>query len=223
METELIYWRHHTPVGIKIEEISGADNRKMGLWLELARQLYCEKGKGEYRSLMHFDSGAPYLGGELTRISISHTDHFMVVASLPKTPEAVMSEFSERAALGVDVEKWSRSQVFNVRDRFLSARELEMIPANDLRANIIAWTAKEALYKASLSTGLDFREDIAIQSLPKVSDPVIMAAGEVEGSLGKAVVTISSGRKVSMSLYCYSSEDCCVMIAFSPKCAKYKS
>ena len=46
-----------------------------------------------------------------------------------------------------------------------------MIPASDVLANVMAWTAKEALYKAAMSEGLDFAKDIAIRSLPKLELP----------------------------------------------------
>lgn len=222
MEKELIYWRHYTPVGIKIEEISGAEDKSRKLWIEMARQLYCENGKDDFRIIGHFSNGAPYLYGELSRISISHTDHFMVVASLPKTPEASLGQFCERTALGVDVEKWSRLQVINVRDKFLSMDEAVAIPADDVRSNIIAWTAKEALYKAAMTPGVDFRNDIIIESLPQPSSPVLLPEGQTPGC-GKAYIKFPSGEQIQMQLYCYDSENCCVMLAFSPKCAKFKS
>ena len=39
METEFIYWRHHTLPGIKVEEICGGENRPMSLWREMAYQV----------------------------------------------------------------------------------------------------------------------------------------------------------------------------------------
>lgn len=44
METEFIYWRHHTLPGIKVEEICGGENRPMSLWREMAYQVYSETG-----------------------------------------------------------------------------------------------------------------------------------------------------------------------------------
>lgn len=219
METEFLYWRHITPVGIKVEEISGADEKSPRLWLEMARQLYSENGKDDYRQILHFDSGAPYLQGEMTRISISHTERFLVVASLPKTPEVTLSEFSPRAAMGVDAERLSRSQVLKIRSKFLSESELNEIPADDVALNIVAWTAKEALYKAALTPGLDFCRDIKILKLPHLHHDV--AITEEGDGLGEALICFPSGDKVPMKLYSYCSENVCITLAFSHKCAKF--
>ena len=69
METEFIYWRHHTLPGIKVEEICGGENRPMSLWREMAYQVYSENGREVYREIGHFRNGAPFLIGENGRIS----------------------------------------------------------------------------------------------------------------------------------------------------------
>ena len=180
METEFIYWRHHTLPGIKVEEICGGENRPMSLWREMAYQVYSENGREVYREIGHFRNGAPFLIGENGRISITHTGRFLAVATLPPTPEVDLSEFTERAAMGIDAERADREQVLKVREKFLSAAELEMIPASDVLANVMAWTAKEALYKAAMSEGLDFAKDIAIRSLPKLG-PAVPVYDKSEG------------------------------------------
>lgn len=38
METEFIYWRHPSLPGIKVEEVSGGEDRQGNVWLEMARQ-----------------------------------------------------------------------------------------------------------------------------------------------------------------------------------------
>ncbi|MDE6299895.1 MAG: hypothetical protein K2M10_09675, partial [Muribaculaceae bacterium] len=74
METECIYWPHPTPVGIKVEEISGMENRSGEIWRRMALQVYCENGKDGFREIGHFSNGAPFLFGQNNRISITHTD-----------------------------------------------------------------------------------------------------------------------------------------------------
>lgn len=221
METEFLYWRHLTPPGIKVEEISGADDKNGKIWLEMARQVYCENGKDDYRQILHLPSGAPLLQGELYRISISHTDHFLAVASLPKTPEVTLAEFSLRAAMGIDVEKLTRTQVLKIRDKFLSEEELLMVAPDDVEKNIIAWTAKEALYKAALTPGLEFCRDIKIVRLPELQ-PASGIVEEGKTDYGEALIKFPSGQEIPMQLYSYESEGCCVTLAFSPKCAKFK-
>ena len=171
MEMDFVYWRHPSVPGIKIEEVTGGGRYKGQLWAEMARQVYCENGRDAYREVGHFKNGAPFLFGETSRISITHCSGMFAVATLPPTPEVDLSEYSERAALGIDAERVDREQVLKVRDRFLSADELKMIPADDVALNVIAWTVKEAAYKAIFIPGIDFREHIRIARMPKFAPP----------------------------------------------------
>lgn len=219
METEFIFWHHPTPVGIKVDEVSGMENRSGNLWRTMALQIYCENGRDGFREIGHFPNGAPFLFGATTRISITHTDHLLAVASLPKTPEAGLSEFNPRTAMGIDAEKLNRSQVLKIRERFLSPEELAIVNVESLEDNIIAWTCKEALYKAGMTEGIDFRADIILHSLPCI-DREMNLPGAPEPILGKATLHLPSG-EYEMELYSYESDDCCVTLAFSPKCAKF--
>lgn len=219
METEFIYWKHLTPAGIKVEEICGADNRSMPVWHAMAMQIYGENAE-DYRKVGHFANGAPFLYGDTCRISITHTGRFLAVASLPRTPEATLGEFSTRTAMGIDAERLDREQVLKVRDRYLSEEELAMISAESTEANVKAWTAKEAMYKAAMTEGLDFRRDIRIIELPEFGIPTAVK-GETTPAPGKGEVTLPGGETVALELYAYESEGCCVMLAYSPKCAKF--
>lgn len=225
---DFIYWPHPTPVGIRVEEVSGMEGKSGKLWREMAMQIYCENGRDGYRDVGHFANGAPFLYQTPSRISITHTDGLLAVASLPKTPEADLNRFNTRTAMGIDAERFDRNQVLKVRERFLNDEELAMIPADDLEANIIAWTAKEAVYKAGMTEGLDFRRDVRLTKLP-VPDLQMNLPGAPAPILGSARLTLPAEnnegngepRTFEMELYCYPSEDCCVTIAYSPKCAKF--
>lgn len=240
MEDEFVYWPHPTPVGVRVEEVFGMESKSGRLWEEMAKQIYCENGRDVYREIGHFSNGAPFLFGQTARISITHTGHLLAVASLPKTPEADLSKFAQRTALGIDAERNDRTQVLKIRDRFLNDEEKDLIKADDLQANIIGWTAKEALYKAAMTEGLDFRTDIIIKSLPEI-DRKMNLPGAPEPVIGKAVIrlpekTVQNGsdslskenttvKEYEMELYTYESETetekYIVTIAYSPKCAKY--
>ncbi len=196
MEDEFIYWPHNTPVGIKVEEISGMESKSGRIWEVMAKQIYCENGRDGYRDIGHFANGAPFLFGQLTRISLTHTDHLLAVATLPKTPEANLADFAPRTALGIDAERNDRQQVLKVRDRFLSDEEKELVPADDLEANIIAWTAKEALYKAGMTEGLDLRTDIIIRQFPKI-DRKMNLPGAPAPILGKAILRLPKSKPTS--------------------------
>lgn len=209
METDFIYWRHHTPIGVKIEEVTGGEDRSGALWRALALQVYQENGRDGYREMDHLPCGAPMLYGETCRISVTHTDHLLAVATLPSTPETTLDSFSQRTALGIDAERTGRTKVLNVRERFLNADELAMIKENDLESNIVAWTVKEALYKAALTPGIDWRKDIIITSLPSL-----------DGALGSANVTIE-GNEVPFILYTYRSEDYIISVAITRHTATF--
>lgn len=165
MDEEYIYERswHY---GVKIEEVTGGTRYKGKVWREIARQIYCENGKGEYRDIGHFKSGAPFLYGEDERISISHTEGCYVVATIKVSPESTLSDFSEAAALGVDVERADRDKVISVRERFLNETEEKLVAKDSVEANVIAWTCKEAMLKAGMDPAINWREDIVITALP---------------------------------------------------------
>ena len=207
MEEEFVYWRHKTPVGIKVEEVSGGCRYTGEVWREMARQIYCENGRESFREIGHFQNGAPFLTGEECRISLSHCEGLYVVATLPSTPEVELGVFSRRACMGIDAESADREQVLKLRERFLSDKELVMIPADNIEANITAWTIKEAAYKAALKEGLDLRSQIRIDKMPD------------EDNLGQATLLLDENE--ALNIYSYSSEGCVVTIAFSPQCAKF--
>ncbi len=167
MDSEIIYWRHRTPVGVKVEEIfSGTEECTPRVWQIMARQVYNENAADQgYRTIGHFANGAPYLVDSDTRISVSHTFGMLVVATLPRTPEVDLSLFSPRTAMGIDTEALSRIIRPELLPRFLSDKELEMVGEDPHRA-LLAWTVKEALYKAAWQEGADLRSDIVIETLP---------------------------------------------------------
>ncbi|MCM1006237.1 MAG: 4'-phosphopantetheinyl transferase superfamily protein [Prevotella sp.] len=182
MNSEFIYCRHRTPIGVKVEEVSGGEGRSAAVWRAMAAQIWKENGRTGYRNVAHLDNGAPLLWDEPARISITHTQGLYAVATLPPTPEANLESFSERTALGIDAERADRAQVFKVRERFLSEDELSMISAEDLAANITAWICKEALYKAALTPGLDWRKQILISKLPEANGPLGSGRVQINGT-----------------------------------------
>lgn len=216
---EFITWKHTTPVGIKVEEVFGMDSRSGNVWLQMAKQIYGEQGETGFREIDHFENGAPYLPDLKARISVTHTNHFFAVASLPKTPEIALDSFNPRSAMGIDAEPLDRNQVIKVRPKFLSENEQKMIPSDKVTENLIAWTSKEALYKAAFTPGLDFCTDLIILKLPQLD---LNPSPIPEYSVGEAVIKFPDNTQQEMRLYSYQSYGCCVTIAFSPKCATFK-
>lgn len=217
METDFIYWRHHTPAGIKVEEVSGGAGRSGRLWREMAMQIYCENGKDGYRQTGHYKNGAPYLEGSNARISVTHTDGMLAVATLPPTPEADLRVFSPRTAMGIDTERADREQVLRVRERFLNEEELKLTANDDVEGNVLAWTAKEAMYKAAMTEeGIDIREQLIITKLPPIHEnPALASAG-----YGSGVIVMADGTEQPMQLFSWRSEEHILTLAFSPACAK---
>lgn len=218
---EFVTWHHKTPPGIKVDEVFGMDSKTGRVWIELARQIYSEQGEPNYRIIDHFENGAPFIEGYPGRVSITHTKHFFAAAILPKTPEVNLAQFNTRSAMGIDAESLDRSQVLKLRDKFLSPAEQEFIKDEDLVANIMAWTAKEALYKAGMTPGLDIRENLIIKSLPPLSENP-EEKGEIK--YGEATIRLPENGAIAsydMKLYSYESYGCCVTLAFSPKTARF--
>ena len=221
---EFVTWHHKTPLGVKVDEIFGMDSKSGRVWTELARQIYCEQGIPNYREIDHFENGAPFLCNYPGRISLSHTSHLFVVATLPKTPEVNLDSFNPRAALGIDAEPIDRKQVLKVRSKFLSEEEMRLIPEDDVQSNVLAWTSKEALYKAAMTPGLDFIKGIQIVKLPELSpDPT----NAPSSSFGEAKLHLPNYTNnicetpISMKLFSYESYGCCVTITISYKSANF--
>ena len=198
---------------IKVEEITEGDDYKGPAWMDMARQIYGENGKENYREIRHFDNGAPYVAGSMARIPLTHCTGLLAIATLPDTPEVTLSEYSDRAALGIDAERCDREQVLKVRERFLSPAELETIPA-------------DSAYKAALTAGVDLRDNIAIVKMPAVG-PATPAYDKAEfpdfdrNSYGRVKVTDADGNEREFIVYSYRSDDYIISLAYSPRSARF--
>ncbi len=130
---------------------------------------------GDKVSVARQPSGAPYLVGSELFVSVSHSRRLVAVA------------LSANGPIGVDVEEY-RPQLKRVAPRVLSEPELTVY-AGSTDALLRAWTLKEALYKAALTPGLDFRSDISLPLDPDdttalvVKCPYIITSFPVAGSL----------------------------------------
>ena len=203
METSFIYERFDGPAGIGIELVYGGENHSPKLWKILARQIWTENApEGAYRVIEHTEAGAPLQVSDLDslcaqRISVSHTASVFAVAS--RETAGSTEEFQESAMLGVDLEAASRQQALKVRERYLSPEELALIPADDLTANVLAWTCKEALLKAGMDPKVDIREALRIERLPL---PIAPGKSAGAADLGKGSVT-ADGHNYPLTLVTY--------------------
>lgn len=220
-----MYEKEVAPCGVAVEMIYGADDKLAKVWKLFALQIFSE-AEGDYRSIDHIECGAPVLDGIPQRISVSHTSHCMVIASLPKTPDICLDDVNARTAMGIDLEKADRAQVLKIRDKFLSVSEKELLPEivdvekaseEDVRQHILAWTCKEALYKADMGKAPDWKEDYGIVGLPVIASSMKDATAE---KFGKGVIKTADG-KMEMNLSSWEFEGHIVTVAFSLKIAKF--
>lgn len=216
--TDFIYQREVAPCGVAVEEIYGAEEKSARVWKLFAMQIFSES-EGDYRSIGHLENGAPLLEDIPQRISVSHTSHHLVVASIPKTPDINLEEVNIRTAIGVDIEKSDRSQVLKIRDKYLNPAEQNMIADEDVKANIVAWTCKEALYKSIMGTAPDWKEDYQILQMPQLANDIKSATKE---KYGKGLVRLTDGTTMELNLSSWQNEDHIITLAFSSKIPIYK-
>lgn len=202
METEFIYWSHKLPRDIEVAEIWGGEGKSQALWKAMALQLLAEHSDNGWRAVGHFPGGAPFFEDENRRVSITHSGNFMAIAWMPESDRVLKEEFDKSSSLGIDAEKKDRGQVLKIRPRFLSEQELQLAPEDDTEANILLWTIKEAVYKAALTPGLDFREQIRIEVLP----------GLKSKQRGKASAFIG-GSWIPFVLFSWESEEYILTVA----------
>ena len=102
--------------------------------------------------LSHHDNGKPYLENMVTNISITHTEKYVAVI------------LHDEEDVGIDLESMDRD-FSAVEKKALSEDEIDDL--EDDRRNeqlAIYWCAKEAVYKKISQYGVDFAEQIEIDS-----------------------------------------------------------
>jgi len=105
---------------------------------------------GKKPSLAYTASNKPYLEGEKTQISISHSHDKLVI--LANTEQST----------GVDIEL-IRDKIVNIKHKFLNTHELNFA-GNDLELLTVLWAAKECIYKAYGLKDVEFNKHIYIDS-----------------------------------------------------------
>lgn len=108
-------------------------------------------------------SGQPYLNGLHGGISISHSHDLIGIL-----------HDAENTHTGLDIEL-IREKVLKIRHKFLSAIEQNFIPPDNVRMHIMAWCAKETMFKIHSEGNLDFASKIQIDDFTEDSDELICA------------------------------------------------
>lgn len=100
--------------------------------------------------LSYDDNGKPHLLNNKF-ISISHSfDYCGVIVSDVK--------------VGLDIEKL-RSKILNISNKFVSSSDRNLIKLDSVENITKIWTIKEAVFKAFGYSGIDFKENILIESI----------------------------------------------------------
>ena len=135
--------------GIQVEDLLDVPPKRQRE--QAATRLLLRQAFGLPVTLSHTPKGAPCVDGIDVNVSITHT------------PQLVALAWSEDGAVGVDAEAIDRRQVLRVRHKFLNAGEQRFIDADDLVAHIIAWTAKEAVIKATRDNTINWTDGICLE------------------------------------------------------------
>ncbi len=108
------------------------------------------RAMGKLPEVAYTDEGKPYLVGEDSHISITHSKDYVAVALNCMHP------------IGIDLEMRG-DRMARLQSRFLSVAELADLAQDEqyLGAHLY-WSAKEAIYKLAGKDAVDFRNDIHI-------------------------------------------------------------
>ena len=101
-------------------------------------------------SLSYSSEGIPFLNSE-KNISISHTKGFSAIAISPKP-------------VGIDIQDF-RDKILSISKKFINSNERDLIDPSSIKELTLVWCIKEATYKVHRKPGLDFKDEIKIQSI----------------------------------------------------------
>lgn len=103
----------------------------------------------ESAELCHTEEGAPFIKDSQVHISITHSRDIVCLGVSYSCP------------IGIDLE-FGTEKIIRVRQKFLNEEELVFFPEDDTLRNRMAWSAKEAVYKAASVKGIDLKEYIRL-------------------------------------------------------------
>lgn len=149
--------RQCAALGITAECSARAMSRQREL---LAERLLLHRITGRYSPVTHNADRAPSVEGLDAHVSIAHSRQWLCIA-VSSNP------------IGIDIESHGR-HLAAVRQGFLNDAEQQWIAETDAMPLLVAWTAKEAMFKAvSVRQGLHYRDHLRL-------DPFELPATEAE-------------------------------------------
>lgn len=116
----------------------------------LATRLLLEQLTGGKVKIFHLNSGKPQIENSGLNISISHSAEYVAV-------------FLSNENIGIDIENANRN-IDKIAKRFLQTQEIEWIEKSGKQQFLktLFWCAKEAIFKCSGQTGVQFNSQIYI-------------------------------------------------------------
>lgn len=126
-------------------------------------------------------SGRPYLGVERKPLSLSHCEGFVA---------AIHADVS----VGIDVERIS-SRVQKIKNYFMRDEELDMI-GEENEALILAWSAKESIYKWFGEKHLGYKSQLCIRSVDFIGQAMEIEINTKDHSLIQTVFFRQDSEKV---------------------------
>jgi 4'-phosphopantetheinyl transferase len=147
----------------------------------LVRRILMPKGKIVSE---HLNDGRPVLRGSDKKVSYTHTGQWAMALICPQS-----------FIPGVDIEHSHRVIPEIVQNRFLHPRELEIAEAAGSHAHILkilAWSAKETLFKCMGRNGISFKQDFYLH-LPQEVIP------DMKGILPATIYNHGNEKTVNVS------------------------
>lgn len=176
-ETQLLAWRIDESLDQLAAFVTPGDVRSAGQFGSAARRRERLAWRAALRTAIphgevgYTETGAPYIEGRDTHISVAHTSGLALVLLSPRP-------------CAVDVETAARDFT-RTRDRFIGPHEASLTDATREDFAAAVWCAKEALYKYSGRRELDFIRDLRITETD-------LAGGGVTGTIrGGAPIRIA--------------------------------
>ncbi len=156
--------------GLSLDCNARAESRRREL---LAERLLMKRIFGKRTDLLHNADMMPMLDTDDTKLTVAHTRGYLYVA------------LNCTHAIGIDVERYDR-RVLNVRDGFLNAAEKAWLAPSDQVGHLVAWTAKEAIFKtiAVRNKVHNYRENIVLKPF---QTPQLQSQLVHEGTFGEQV------------------------------------
>ena len=126
-------------------------------------------------------SGRPFLGVERKPLSLSHCEGFVA---------AIHSDVS----VGIDVERIS-SRVQKIKNYFMRDEELDLL-GEENEALILAWSAKESIYKWFGEKHLGYKSQLCIRSIDFLTQSMEIEINTKDHSLIQTVFFSQDSEKV---------------------------